>query len=136
MAMWLLKTEPSDYTFERLVADKKTVWDGVTSPAGLKNIRSAKKGDRALIYHTGDVRAAVGLAKIVSDPYPDPKEEDPKFVVFDVAPERLLKKPVTLAQVKAIPSFAQFGLVREGRLSVVPVSEAYWKELMALAGEK
>lgn len=136
MAMWLLKTEPEDYDFARLVRDKKTVWDGVENNQALLHMRKARKGDRALIYHTGDEKAAVGLATLISDPYPDPKDPAGKLVVFDVKPEKALKEPVTLKAVKAEAAFASFDLVRNSRLSVMPVSEAYWKKIMAMAGEK
>lgn len=136
MAYWLLKTEPGDFSFEQLVAKKRAVWDGVENNQALIHMRNTRKGDRVLIYHTGDVKAAVGLAKLVSDPYPDPKAANTKLVVFDVAPEKPLARPVTLADVKASPKFATFELVRNSRLSVMPVSEAHWKLLMAMAGEK
>ena len=136
MAFWLLKTEPEDYSYERLLKDKRTVWDGVGNNQALLHMRKAKKGDRALIYHTGDVKAAVGLATLTSDAYPDPKDEAGKLVVFDVKPERALAKPVTLKDVKADAKFATFDLVRNSRLSVMPVSDAHWKLLMSMAGEK
>lgn len=136
MALWLLKTEPGDYSFERLVKDKRTVWDGVENNQALLHMRRARKGDRALIYHTGDVKAAVGLATLTSDAYPDPRDEVGKLVVFDVVPERALEKPVTLKDVKASPQFEGFDLVRNSRLSVMPVSESHWKLLLAMAGEK
>src|ERR1043166_5924586 len=112
MAYWLLKTEPGDFSFEQLVAKKRAVWDGVENNQALLHMRNAKKGDRVLIYHTGDVKAAVGLAKLVSDPYPDPKAKDAKRVVFDVVPEKKLAKPVSLKDVKASPDFRTFDLVR------------------------
>jgi predicted RNA-binding protein with PUA-like domain len=135
MAYWLLKTEPGEYSFERLVREGRTVWDGVTNALALKHMRAVRKNDRAIVYHTGEVRAAVGLARVTSDPYPDPRARDPKIVVFDVAPAKALARPVTLAQVKACPRLAGFDLVRIGRLSVMPVSDAQWRELMAMAGE-
>ncbi|MEK7205612.1 MAG: EVE domain-containing protein [candidate division NC10 bacterium] len=83
---WLLKTEPAEYAFEDLVREGKTIWDGVTNPLALKHLRAIRKGDDLLIYHTGNVRAIVGLAKAASDPYPDPAKNDPKLAVVDVAP--------------------------------------------------
>ena len=136
MARWLLKTEPSSYAWEQLVKDKKAVWDGVSNAVALKNIRSMKKGDLALIYHTGDERAAVGVAEIASDPYPDPKEEDERLVVVDLKPKTKLPQPVTLADIKADPAFAGWDLLRIGRLSVVPVSDAMWKRVEELANSK
>jgi predicted RNA-binding protein with PUA-like domain len=131
---WLLKTEPGDYSFSDLERDRRTVWDGVSNNAALKHIRSIRKGDEALVYHTGDERQAVGLARVTSDPYPDPEAGDPRLVVFDLAPLRRLARPVTLAEVKANPAFVGFALVREPRLSVMPVPPALWRRLLALAG--
>ncbi len=133
MAFWLLKTEPSTYSFDDLVRDKKTVWNGVTNNTALKHIRSMKQGDFALVYHTGDVRAAVGIAEIASDPYPDPKQKDPKLVVVDLKPKKTLPKPVTLDAIKADPVFEGFDLIRIGRLSIVPVPEKMWKRIEALS---
>jgi predicted RNA-binding protein with PUA-like domain len=133
MAFWLLKTEPSTYSFDDLVRDKKTVWNGVTNNTALKHIRSMKQGDSALVYHTGDVRAAVGIAEIASDPYPDPKQKDPKLVVVDLKPKKKLPKPVTLDAIKADPVFEGFDLIRIGRLSIVPVPEKMWKRIEALS---
>ncbi len=133
MAAWLLKTEPNDYSWEDLERDRRTVWDGVSSNAALKNIRALKKGDAALVYHTGEERAAVGIGRVASDPYPDPNAGDPRLVVFDLEPVRRLSRPVTLAEVKADPRFAGFALVREPRLSVMPVPPELWKRLLALS---
>ena len=136
MALWLLKTEPSDFSYPRLVKDKRAVWNGVENNQALIHMRNAKKGDRALIYHTGDEKAVVGLARLTSDAYPDPKDKSGKLVVFDLEPEKALAKPVTLADVKASDKFKTFDLVRNSRLSVMPVSDAHWKLLMKMAGEK
>jgi predicted RNA-binding protein with PUA-like domain len=134
-SFWLLKTEPGDYSYADLERDGATVWDGVSNNAALKHIRDMRRGDLALIYHTGDERQAVGLAEVTSAPYPDPRQADPKLVVVDVRPLRPLKRPVTLASVKADPALADFALVRQGRLSVVPVSAQQWARLLAMAGE-
>ncbi len=134
MNYWLLKTEPSDYTFDDLVRDKKTVWDGVANNAALINIRNARKGDLAFIYHTGDERQMVGIAEIVSDPYADPKLDNPKMAVFDVKPVKKLKRPVTLAQVKADKKYADFRLIKEGRLSVVSVPKEFWDDFVRMSG--
>ena len=134
MNTWLLKTEPADYSFADLERDGRAVWDGVSNNAALKHIRSVRKGDEALVYHTGDERLAVGLARVVSDPYPDRAADDPRLVVFDLVPLRRLARPVTLAEVKADPAFAGFDLVRQPRLSVMPVPPALWRRLLALAG--
>ncbi|MFL5805930.1 MAG: EVE domain-containing protein [Roseiflexaceae bacterium] len=134
-SLWLLKTEPDSYAYADLERDGATVWDGVSSNAALKHMRAMRPGDLALIYHTGDERQAVGLAEVTSAPYADPRADDPKLVVVDVRPLRRLARPVTLARVKADESFAGFALVREGRLSVVPVTPEQWARLLALAGE-
>ena len=135
MAKWLLKTEPSTYSWDDLVRDKRTTWDGVANPTALKNIRSMKKGDFAFIYHTGDEKAAVAIAEIASDPYPDPKDKTGKATVIDLKPKSKLATPVTLATIKADEAFEGFELIRIGRLSVVPVPEAMWKRIEMLAGE-
>lgn len=134
MAYWLLKTEPETYSYDDLVRDGVTVWDGVANNAALKHMREMAPGDHALIYHTGDERRAVGLAELSSGPYPDPRLGDPKLVVVDVRAVRPLPIPVDLATIKADPSFAGFALVRQGRLSVVPVGEEEWARLLAMAG--
>ena len=132
MSRWLLKTEPSTYAFADLVRDGRTTWDGVSNPVALGHLRAMKKGDEALVYHTGDEKAAVGIARVASDPYPDPKQKDPRLVVVDLEPVRALPRPVTLKAVKADPRFADFALVRISRLSVMPVTDAQWKALLAL----
>lgn len=135
MAYWILKTEPTTYSFADLQREGRTVWDGVANNTALIHIRSMQPGDEAIIYHSGDVRSAVGLARIASAPYADPKLDDPKRVVVDVEVVRPLIRPVTLAAIKADPGFAQLGLVRLPRLSVVPVSVEQWQTLMQMAGE-
>ncbi len=132
-AKWLLKTEPSSYAWDNLARDKKGTWDGVSNATALIHLRSMKKGDEAIIYHTGDERAAVGIAKIVSNPYPDPKEEDDRRVVVDLKPTRKLHQPVTLSDIKADKAFAGWDLLRISRLSVVPVPEKMWERLIELS---
>jgi predicted RNA-binding protein with PUA-like domain len=132
-ARWLFKTEPSEYSFERLVREKKARWDGVTNALALSHLRKVRKGDEILIYHTGDVRAVVGIASAVGDAYPDPAHDDPKLAVVEIAPVRALPRPVTLAEIKGDAKFAGFELVRIGRLSVMPVPEPLWKEILAKA---
>lgn len=136
MAHWLVKTEPSTYSYEDLARQGRAVWDGVANVVALKNLRGMAPGDEVLIYHTGDVKAAVGLARVVSAPYPDPKAGDAKLVVVDLEPVRPLAHPVTLAAVKADPAFADFALVRQGRLSVMPVPAELWKRLLAMSAKK
>jgi predicted RNA-binding protein with PUA-like domain len=133
VAYWLVKTEPSTYSFDDLVRDKKTVWNGVMNPTALKHMRTMKKSDRVIVYHTGAERAAVGIAEIASDPYPDPKADDPRIVVFDIKAKERLNKPVTLDAIKADPVFSGWELVRIGRLSVMPVPPAMWKRIEQLS---
>jgi len=132
---WLLKTEPDHYSYADLERDGATIWDGVANNTALMHIRTMQPGDLALIYHTGDERQAVGIAEVTSAPYADPQAGDPKLVVVDVRPLRRLPRPVTLAAVKADPEFADFALVRLGRLSVVPATDAQWAKLLQMAGE-
>ncbi|WP_298815537.1 EVE domain-containing protein [uncultured Chloroflexus sp.] len=123
---WVLKTEPTVYAFADLMREGRTVWDGVENAVALAHLRAMRAGDLALIYHTGNERQAVGLAQVVSDPYPDPNKADPRLVVVEVAPVHPLARPVRLAAIKAEPLFADCALARQGRLSVVPVTAAQW----------
>jgi predicted RNA-binding protein with PUA-like domain len=134
LAHWLLKTEPDCYSWDNLVRDKSTAWDGVSNALALKYMRSMKKGDLALVYHTGDERAAVGVAEVRSDPYPDPKGDDDRIVVVDLRPKHKLSRPVTLSDIKADPAFEGWQLLRIGRLGVVPVPEPMWGRVLELAG--
>ena len=136
MAYWLLKTEPDSYSWDDLVRDKKTVWDGVANPTALKNIRAMKKGDLALIYHTGGQREAVGIAQIASEPFVDPKGEDEKAAVVELKVGKKLARPVSLDEIKADKAFAGWILLRIGRLSVVPVPPPMWKRIEELSREK
>ena len=131
---WLLKTEPSDYSYDDLKKDRKTIWDGVSNNLALKHLRNMKKGDLAFIYHTGEERTLVGIAEVTSDPYPDPKKKDPKLVVVDVKANRELPRGGTLKAIKSDPTFSDFLLVRLPRLSVMPVTPSQWKRLLTLAG--
>lgn len=124
MAYWLLKSDPDTYSFDDLKRDKKTVWDGVSNSLALRHIRSMKKGDNAFVYHSGEEKSIVGIADIASDPYPDPKQKDPKLVVMEIRYVEHLDRPVPLAAVKARKEFADFALVRMSRLSVMPVTPA------------
>ena len=133
MAYWIVKTEPDAYSYADLVRDGSTVWDGVSNNAALLHMRRMAPGDQALVYHTGDERRAVGLAEVTSAPYADPALDDPKLVVVDLRPLRELPRPVELAAIKADPFFADFALVRQGRLSVVPVTDEQWARLLAMA---
>lgn len=134
MAYWILKTDADTYPFDQLQREGRTVWDGVSNAVALRHLRSMSPGDGALIYHSNVGKELVGLARIVSAPYPDPKRKDPKLVVVDIEAERPLPRRVPLSQIKADPTFADLPLVRMPRLSVIPVPETQWKRLVAMAG--
>jgi predicted RNA-binding protein with PUA-like domain len=131
---WIVKTEPSTYSFDQLEREKVAVWDGVKNNLALKHIRQMTPGDRVLVYHTGDEKALIGIAEVVSVPYPDPKQRDPRLVVVDLKPVGRLPTPVPLAAIKADKALADLALVRMGRLSVLPATAAHWKRLLELAG--
>ncbi len=131
---WLFKEEPSHYSFDALVKDRKTVWSGVRNPLAQKHLRSVKKGDRIFYYHTGDEKSVVGVARALADAYADPEDKAGKAHVVDVGPVKKLARPVTLATIKADPAFKDFALVRISRLSVMPVSDAEWRRIETLAG--
>jgi predicted RNA-binding protein with PUA-like domain len=130
---WLVKEEPTHYGFDALVKDRKAVWSGVRNALAQKHLRSIRKGDRVFYYHTGDEKAVVGVAKAVSGPYPDPEDRSGKYTAVDLAPVERLPRPVTLAEIKADPAFADFPLVRIARLSVMPVTDAQWARIERLA---
>ena len=134
MNRWILKTDSDTYPFDRLEQERRAVWDGVSNPVALKHIRSMVPGDPLFIYHSGATKEIVGLARVVSEPYTDPKRNDPKLVVVDVEAENRLPRPVSLAAIKADPFFADLALVRQPRLSVIPVPEEQWKKLLTMAG--
>lgn len=130
---WLFKEEPSSYSFDRFTKDGGTSWAGVRNPLAQKHLRGVKKGDRVFYYHTGNEKAVVGIARATSDAYPDPNDRAGKLFVVDVAPVQALKRPVTLAEIKASKAFASFPLTRLPRLSVMPVTDAEWKEIERMA---
>lgn len=132
-AKWLFKSDPDTYSFFDLERDGKTVWDGVSNPLALKHLRSVRKGDAVLVYHTGDEKAVVGLAEALSNSYSDPKQKDPRLAVVDLKAGKRLARPVTLSEIKQQAAFKGFDLVRLPRLSVMPVSDAQWNAIMKLA---
>ena len=129
--MWLLKTEPGEYAYDDLEDEKRGRWDGVSNPAALRNLRAMKKGDRVLVYHTGDEKAVVGTAEVVREAYPDPNARNERLVVVDLEPRGRLARPVALAEIKAMAEFAESPLVRQGRLSVVPITATQWEAIEA-----
>ncbi|HQR01360.1 MAG TPA: EVE domain-containing protein [Ferruginibacter sp.] len=136
MALWLVKSEPSVYSWDQLVAEKQTCWSGVRNYAARINLNNMKKGDEVLFYHSNEGVEIVGIAKVAKEAYPDPTTDDNRWVAVDIRPVRKLKKPVPLAILKADKRFADMDLVRLGRLSVQTVKPAEWELIMKLAGEK
>lgn len=133
---WLFKTEPSVYSFQQLQKDKKTMWDGVANNLALKNLKDIQKGELIFIYHTGDEKAAVGVAKALGGAYPDPSKKDPKLLVVDIEAVKPLPRPVTLAEVKAHPKLKNFDLVRNSRLSIMKVTDEQWEIMEDMAKSK
>lgn len=136
MAHWLMKSEPETYSWQRLVKEGRTGWDGVRNNQAAQNLRAMKKGDKAFFYHSGDDKEIVGVMEVTKEAYPDPGDEAGRFVMVDVKPLQPLPKPVTLAQVKAEPALSHMLLVRNSRLSVSPVDDKAWKLIAKLGGLK
>jgi len=136
MAYWLVKSEPSTYSFDQLQKDGNTVWDGVRNYAARIHLRSMKKGDQVFFYHSNEGTEIVGIAKVAKEAYQDPTTTDEAWVAVDLKPHKKIKKPVSLAQIKADKRLADMALVRLGRLSVQPVTEKEWDIVMEMAGEK
>lgn len=131
--MWLIKSEPSSYSWDRLVKDGHTVWDGVRNYTARNNLRAMKLGDEAFFYHSNEGLEIVGIAQVIKTAYPDPSAEGDTWSVVEIAPLRKLKVPVTLAQVKAHKRLADMQLVKLSRLSVSAVTEQEWKVILELA---
>lgn len=135
MAGWLLKTEPSDYSFADLLRQRRTVWDGVSNALALRYLRAMRGGDEAFIYHTGSERAIVGLAQVVNDPYSTGGADGADEVVVDLVPLYPLARPLTLAEMKGNPALSGFELLRLPRLSVMPVPPHFWRVVLQQAGQ-
>ncbi|MEZ5861350.1 MAG: EVE domain-containing protein [Geminicoccaceae bacterium] len=134
MAQWLMKTEPGDYSWDRLVAEGGTGWDGVRNHQAAANMRAMKKGERAFFYRSLVEPAVIGIMEITREAYPDPDDPAGKWVRVDVAPVRPLPQEVPLKAIKADPALADLALVRQSRLSVMPVSDAHWALISGMAG--
>jgi predicted RNA-binding protein with PUA-like domain len=134
VTIWLLKTEPGEFSFDDLVARGVEPWDGVANPTALRNMRAAQSGETVVIYHTGDERQAVGLGTVERTAYPDPKKNDERVIVIDVRAGARLPNPVRLDQIKADPRFSDSPLVKMGRLSVVPLTDAQYGAILELSG--
>ena len=136
MAYWLIKSEPFKYSWEQFEKDGSTFWDGVRNYAARNNLRSMKKGDLAFFYHSNEGLAIVGIAKVIKEAYQDPTTEETAWVAVDFKPHKKIKRPVSLADIKANKALSNMALIRLGRLSVQPVLEEEWKIVMGMAGEK
>jgi predicted RNA-binding protein with PUA-like domain len=136
MAYWLIKSEPSAYSWDQLVKDKKTSWTGVRNFQAQINLKAMKVGDRAFFYHSGEGKEIVGIAEVVKTAYPDATDKDGKSITVDFKAIEPVKKKVTLAEIKADPKFKEMKLVRQSRLSVSPVSDEHWKALLKMASGK
>ena len=134
MPHWLLKTEPESYSWQDLRRERRTVWDGISNPLALKNMRAASRGDEVIIYHTGRERRAMGLARITRPAYPDPKLDDPRRLVINISAGKPLAEPVTLVNIKTDPAFRGWDLLRLSRLSFVPVPSDMWRRLLEISG--
>ncbi len=134
MANWLFKEEPGTYSFANLQRDGTTTWTGVSNALAQKHLRAVKKGDRVFFYHTGDEKAVVGVMEVTAEPTPDPADETGKRVAVTVNPVRAFKSPVTLAAIKADKAFAAWELVRQARLSVMPVPDDLWAKVEKMGG--
>ena len=130
MKYWLVKSEPEVYSWEQFQKDKRTFWDGVRNYQARNNMQAMEKGDQVIFYHSSDVKAAVGIAEVVKTAYPDPTTDEPAWVVVDLKPVRPLKKPVTLAEIKAMPEMNNVALVRQARLSVLPLTQQEYEMII------
>ncbi len=134
MAYWLIKSEPSTWSWAQQEKKGVTHWDGVRNHQAAKNLKTMKKGDRAFFYHSGEGKEIVGIVEIVKEHYPDPSDEKTVFVMVDVNALKSLPRPVTLKEIKSTPALKDMALIRQSRLSVMPVSAAEWGIISRLAG--
>ncbi|SMF78203.1 Predicted RNA-binding protein, contains PUA-like domain [Tistlia consotensis] len=133
MAYWLVKSEPFKYSWDQLNVDGRTHWDGVRNHQAANNLKAMKVGDKAFFYHSNEGKEIVGIATVVREAYPDPGDPSGRFVMVDVAPDKPLKRPVTLQEIKADPALAEIALVRQSRLSVMPIEPAHWQHVLTLS---
>ena len=136
MAHWLIKSEPSKYSWDKFVEDKHTFWDGVRNYTARNNLKTMKKGDEVFFYHSNEGLEIVGIAKVIKEAYQDPTTEDPNWVVVDLKPVKKLKKPVTLATIKSDIRLEKIALVKLGRLSVCPITDDEWNIILELGETK
>jgi len=136
MAHWLIKSEPSKYSWDKFVEDKHTFWDGVRNYTARNNLKTMKKGDEVFFYHSNEGLEIVGIAKVIKEAYQDPTTEDPNWVVVDLKPVKKLKNPVTLATIKSDIRLEKIALVKLGRLSVCPITDEEWNIILELGETK
>ena len=136
MNYWLIKSEPFKYSWDQLVNEKKTYWDGVRNYLARNYLKAMKKGDKIFFYHSNEGLEIVGIVKVIKEFYQDPTTPEPAWVVVDIAPVRKLKKPITLTQIKAEKDLQEMSLIKSMRLSVQPVREEEWNKILEMAGEK
>ncbi|MDH5458859.1 MAG: EVE domain-containing protein [Nitrospinota bacterium] len=136
MPFWLVKQEPSKYSWEEFLKDKKTYWDGVRNYQARNNLQAMKKGDQVFFYHSVVGKQIVGIAQVTRESYPDPTTDDPAWVVVDLKPIKSLKVPVTLAQIKSHPKLNEIALVKQSRLSVIPLTQSEFKIILELGKTK
>jgi predicted RNA-binding protein with PUA-like domain len=134
MAYWLVKSEPGSWSWQDQIKAGTTNWDGVRNPQATSFLRSMRKGDRVFFYHSGDERQIVGIVEVVKEFYPDPKDKSGRFGMVDVKTVAPMPKPVTLASIKAEQKLANLALVRQSRLSVMPIDEPSWTQICRMAG--
>ena len=135
MAYWLVKSEPFKYSWDQFVKEGETFWDGVRNYAARNNLRTMKKGDQVFFYHSNEGLEIVGIAKVIREAYPDPTAEDETWSAVDLKPFKKLKKPVSLAQIKAHPDLSGMAILKLGRLSVTPVTSEEWEIVLAMSNE-
>lgn len=133
MNRWLIKSDPGDFGLSDLIEAGREMWDGVRNNTALMHLRAMKRGDRVLVYHSGKEKAVVGEARVLKAPYPDPGGDDPRFVVVDLGGAKALRRPVALPEIKAAPSLQEMPLLKISRLSVMPVQEDEWDEILRLS---
>jgi predicted RNA-binding protein with PUA-like domain len=134
MSYWLAKTEPETYSYSDLVRLGRDRWNGVRNPVAVRNLQAMQPGDQVFIYHTGKEKAITGVARVISFPYPDPEADNPRWIVADFEAEYPFSQPVTLKEIKSNPVFSDWALVRQPRLSVMPVSREHWELIHRMAG--
>ena len=136
MGYWLVKSEPYQYSWEQLLKDGRTYWDGVRNYQARNNLQAMKRGDMVLFYHSNEGLAVVGIARVVAEAYPDPTTDDPRWVAVDIEPVETLKRPVSLSELKKEPRLQNLALIKQGRLSVMPLTKEEFASIAAKGRKK